>query len=166
MTLYIPREFHSTSILDALLASMNSNRMDLLYFTSLDKANDMALWLTFTHRVRKEHFVVVNGPENDFVVMKRADALEHDHIVVGPKFHSYDALSYEQIQAMRTDEDILNHWEEIIGAFSTMEGEFLRYILRMNIPLEKLIRYELAVRGYDQASRWVGFEKARDIWLK
>lgn len=34
------------------------------------------------------------------------------------------------------------------------------------IPLEKLIRYELACRGYDAETKWVGFDKAKQIWLK
>ena len=63
-------------------------------------------------------------------------------------------------------EDPLNHWEEIRGIYSIMDGELLRYILQSKIPLEKFIRFELASRGYDKDYRWCGFEKAEEIWLK
>jgi len=29
-----------------------------------------------------------------------------------------------------------------------------------------LIRYELAARGYDKDHKWVGFEKAEEVWLE
>jgi hypothetical protein len=47
-----------------------------------------------------------------------------------------------------------------------MDGKILRYILYAKIPLEKLIRFELAGRGFDENHRWVGFEKAHEIWLQ
>jgi hypothetical protein len=47
-----------------------------------------------------------------------------------------------------------------------MDGKILRYILYAKIPLEKLIRFELAGRGFDENHRWVGFEKANEIWLQ
>ncbi|MFC4634637.1 hypothetical protein ACFO3O_12000 [Dokdonia ponticola] len=39
-------------------------------------------------------------------------------------------------------------------------------ILAYDIPLEKLIRYSLSARGYDKDHKWVGFNKAKDIWLE
>jgi len=62
------------------------------------------------------------------------------------------------------DKNVLFHWEHIIGMFSVADGEILRYILHTKIPLEKLIRHELAGRGYDENHRWCGFEKAKEIW--
>lgn len=46
------------------------------------------------------------------------------------------------------DSESLPHWEEHIGTFSVMDGELLRFILHTKISLTKLIRYELAMRGY------------------
>ncbi len=37
-------------------------------------------------------------------------------------------------------------------------------MLLAKISLEKLIRHELACRGYDENHRWVGFNKAHEIW--
>ena len=139
--------------------------MELLSFSNLAKANDCALWLSFTHRTREELFVVVHGPEDDFVVIKQADAKEHDLPIIGPKFHDYSLVEYGHIQSIRTDEKPLKHFEEITGAISSLDSEFLRYIIKMNLPIEKLIRYELAIRGYDENGNWVGFEKAKEIWL-
>ena len=64
------------------------------------------------------------------------------------------------------DNDPLPHWENIIGMISVMDGEVLRYLLHSKLPIEKLIRFELAGRGYDENHRWCGFDKANDIWLK
>ena len=166
MTLFIPRNLHSSSILETLILSIMKQDMELIIFSNLQKANDCALWLSFTHRVRKELFVVVHGPDEDYVVMRKSDALELELSAIGPKFHDYSQLNYSDIEAIRIDEDPLKHWEEITGAFATMDGEFLRYILKAKIPLEKFVKYELAIRGYDQNGHWVGFEKAKEIWLK
>lgn len=54
-------------------------------------------------------------------------------------------------------------WEDVYGTFATVDGELLRYILHTKIPLEKLIRYELASRGFDENHRWCGFERAEEI---
>jgi hypothetical protein len=48
---------------------------------------------------------------------------------------------------------------------STIDGEILRFIIAHNIALDKIIRHELALRGYDENHRWCGFDKAREIWL-
>jgi len=48
---------------------------------------------------------------------------------------------------------------------STVDGEILRFILDTKIPLNNLIRHELALRGFDKNHRWCGFDKAREIWL-
>ena len=74
-------------------------------------------------------------------------------------------INFEQISHIRMDEAPLLFWEEIAGMFSVVGGEFLRFILHTKIPLEKLIRYELATRGYDKNTQWVGFDKAKKIWL-
>ena len=75
-------------------------------------------------------------------------------------------MKYEHIKEIAKDDDPLFHWEEIRGLFSSFDGELLIYILYAKIPLDKLIRYELASRGFDKAHQWVGFEEAEKIWLK
>jgi hypothetical protein len=49
---------------------------------------------------------------------------------------------------------------------STSDDEILRFILENKIPLDRIIRHELALRGYDKDHRWCGFDKARFIWLE
>ena len=78
----------------------------------------------------------------------------------------YSQMNYTQIRYIRMDDNPLPHWEELIGFFATMDGELLRFMLHAKIPLEKLIRYELAIRGFDKNHIWCGFEKAENIWLK
>ncbi len=58
------------------------------------------------------------------------------------------------------------HWEDIRGMFSTMHGDYLRFLLHYKVPLEKFIRFELASRGYDGNFNWVGFDASEKIWLQ
>ncbi|QMU64916.1 MAG: hypothetical protein GKR88_11850 [Flavobacteriaceae bacterium] len=74
-------------------------------------------------------------------------------------------MAYDMIRHMRADKDPLDHLEELTGVFSTINSELLRYVLHTKMPLEKLIRYELAIRGYDKDHRWIGFDRAEEIWL-
>jgi len=78
----------------------------------------------------------------------------------------YSKMTYDDIRHIRMDKDLLSHWYSIFGMFSVIDGEILRYLLHANIPLEKLIRHELAGRGYDKNHRWCGFDEAGEIWLK
>ena len=48
----------------------------------------------------------------------------------------------------------------------TIDSEILRFILENKIPFDKIIRHELALRGYDKNHRWCGFDKVREIWLE
>lgn len=64
------------------------------------------------------------------------------------------------------DEEYVGMWEELRGAFSTMNGELLRFILHAKIPLKRFIRWEHANRGFDMNNNWIGFEKSYELWLK
>jgi hypothetical protein len=75
-------------------------------------------------------------------------------------------MTYDDIRHIKMQYDPLRHWEDLTGTFSVMDGELLRFVLHTKIPLEKLIRHELASRGYDENHRWIGFDKASEIWLK
>ncbi|KGL59141.1 hypothetical protein [Polaribacter sp. Hel1_85] len=73
-------------------------------------------------------------------------------------------MSYKDILLDEVmDKYPLPHLEEINVMLSTVDGEILGFILHSKIPLEKLIRFELAGRGFDENHRWVGFEKANEI---
>jgi hypothetical protein len=78
----------------------------------------------------------------------------------------YSDMSYQHIQSIFSSENPLPFWEEIVGMVSVMDGETLRYILHAKIPLEKFIRYELVMRGFDQNHKFCGYDKACEIWLK
>ena len=60
----------------------------------------------------------------------------------------------------------LPHWESIFGMFSVIDGEILRFVLHNKISLERLVRHELASRGYDKNHRYFGFAKSHEIWLE
>lgn len=76
------------------------------------------------------------------------------------------SLDYKQLDCIRQDNEPLPFWRDIIGMISTTDGEILSFILENKIPLDKIIRHELALCGYDKNHRWCGFDMARVIWLK
>ena len=125
-----------------------------------------ALWLNFKYRIANITFGVIHGPDNNWAVLEQAtsDEMEIPFLDILPK--DLSKMSYDQIRHIKMDKEPLPHWEEIKGMISAMDGELLRYLLQAKIPLEKLIRFELASRGFDENHRWIGFEKAFEIWLK
>ena len=124
-----------------------------------------ALWLSFKNRVNKTKFGIVPYPTRKWAVIESEVAGD-----LGASFEKmprdYSELNYDMIRHIKMDENPLPHWEHLTGTFAIMDGELLRFILYSNIPLEKLIRYELANRGYDENHRWCRFDKANEIWLK
>ena len=89
--------------------------------------------------------------------------MEMNFLDILPKNHSQ--LPYTQLDVIRQDKEPLPFWESIIGMISIMDGEILRFILDQKIPIDKIIRHELALRGFDKNHRWCGFDRAREIWL-
>ena len=136
----------------------------LEFYDNLDKARDRALWLEFEHRNSSKQFVVFDGRENNFAVAE----LSAEEMQAPQQYYSlpenYLHLSYGDLKGISGDPEMLEHWESILGKFSVMEGELLRFILEYQIPLEKIIRHELGCRGFDRNNQWVGFEKSREIW--
>lgn len=140
-------------------------RNHLELFPNKRKAIDQAIWLTFVHRVHGWRFGVVESVEGGWFVV------EHGH----PSFEKNDFeplpkdcanMDYSHIKRIYMDIGPLEHWESIKGMFSVMDGETLRFILSSQVPLERFIRFELALRGYDKDHQWVGFEKSEKIWLE
>ncbi len=135
-------------------------------FDNEQKAIDHAMWLNFKYRIAKIKFGVVHGPDDNWAVCEEATSqeIEIPFLNILPK--DYSQISYDDIRHIRMDDNPLPHWEELCGMFPIANGEILRYILHAKIPLEKLIRHELAGRGFDKNHRWCGFDRAREIWLK
>jgi len=137
----------------------------LLRYPNKQKAIDKALWLNFEYRTKSKTFGVIQSAQGEYlVVLTDTISFEGEAFEQLPK--NYSKLSYKKIQMIAKDDDSLNHWEEIRGIFSVMDGEILRYILHSKIPMEKFIRFELASRGFDKDHNWCGFENAEDIWFK
>ncbi|MBN8640701.1 MAG: hypothetical protein J0L86_02725 [Flavobacteriales bacterium] len=142
----------------------NDNYLDL--FDSEQKAIDHALWLNFKYRIAGISFGVLHGPDDNWAVCEQitADQMEMSFLDVLPK--DLSELTYKHLDSIRQDKEPLPFWSTIVGMVSTLDGEILRFILENKIPLDKIIRHELALRGYDKDHRWCGFDKAREIWLK
>lgn len=143
--------------------------MDNFYldiFSSEEKAIHHCLWLNFKYRIAKITFGIINGPNNNFAVIEEATAkeMEMNFLDILPK--DYSEMSYDTIRLIRMDKEPLPHLEELMGYFATMDGEILRFILHSKIPVEKLIRFVLAERGFDKNHRWCGFSKSFEIWLE
>jgi hypothetical protein len=129
------------------------------------KAFDLALWLNFEHRLKNDEFGAIEGADGRYLVVPTDHpSFEGEKFEKLPK--SYQKMSYKRIQAIAMDEEPLPFWQEIRGMFTSVNGETLRFLLKYHIPLERMIRFELAARGYGLDNRWCGFEKAQEIWLK
>jgi len=132
----------------------------------LQKAIDLALWLNFIGQRENRSFKVVQLPNNQYSVEQILEPTKVNNSPSIPLIDSYQSISYSQILDLKKQEDPLAHWEEIIGLFSSANGSLLRFILHYKIPLERLIRVELASRGYDANYNWLGFEKAKQHWFE
>ncbi|MDI1256724.1 MAG: hypothetical protein PSV16_11550 [Flavobacterium sp.] len=133
------------------------------HHNSLQKAIDIAMWMNFKYRTQKRSYAVMQDKKSKqyYVVQQQGKKK-----TLNPLPTDYSGMSYQQIQDIRSELDPLHHWEEIMGMVSSVHGELLRFILSHNIPLERIIRYELAARGHDENHNWVGYDNAKDIWLK
>ena len=139
----------------------------LEFYDNLDKARDRALWLEFEHRNVPKQFVVIDGPENNYAVADLHTAEEMDivhHYYSLPE--NYQHWTYGDLKGIAGDPEMLEHWENILGKFSVMEGELLKFILKYQLPLEKIIRHELGCRGFDADNRWIGFSESEKLWQK
>ncbi|QMU65976.1 MAG: hypothetical protein GKR88_17965 [Flavobacteriaceae bacterium] len=133
--------------------------------TDKQKALDNALWLDFVHRIKQKIFSVVHIPQEHYLVMP-TESIPRRNMVVSGKSKDYSQMTFEAISTIKLDRDPLWHWEQILGMFSVTDAEILRFILKYQVPLEKIIASELANRGYDENNHWIGFEKAKKIWLR
>ena len=136
------------------------------FFDVKEKAIHHCLWLNFKYRIAKITFGIVHGPDNNWAVLEEATAkeMELQFLDILPK--DYAGMSYDDIRLLQMDRDPLPHIEQLLGSIATMDGEILRWILFYKIPMEKLIRFELGSRGYDENHRWCGFSKSYEIWLQ
>jgi hypothetical protein len=130
---------------------------------SLQRAIDIALWMNFKYRMQNRSYVVIQDKKTKLYHLVTKEGRRKSSYIALPK--NYNQMDYEQIATIRSQTSPLYHWEEIMGLFSATHGEILRFILQYQVPLEKLIRYELASRGYDKNHQWVGYDKAGEIWL-
>lgn len=127
------------------------------------KAIDIAMYQNASYRFDNNYGVVESG-HGDYIIIQTDNETFHDaDFETLPK--DYSNMSYQHIKGIVMDVDPLHHWEELKGAFSLMNGEQLRFLLNLKVPLDKFIRFELANRGYDENFNWVGFEASEKIWL-
>ena len=136
------------------------------YYDSKQKAIDQCLYLNFSHRVEGKRFGVVKFVTGGYCVTPYIPETPGRSLQFEKLPEGYADMDYTHISEIASDGEPLLHWEEIRGRLATLHGEHLRFILHYNVPLEKLIRYELASRGYDRDHKWCGFERARAIWLE
>jgi len=133
-------------------------------YPSKQKAIDHAVYLNFQHRHKEDRFGVIRDTEGDFqIVPANHPEIQKRAYLRLPD--SYAFMDYTHLCEIAQDGDPLSFWEAIRGMVSTLDGDVLRYLLHMKIPLEKFIRYELASRGYNDTYQWVGYENATLLWL-
>lgn len=141
---------------------MESEAME--FHSSEQRAMDIALWMTFKYRKAKRVYGIRYVKRHKVFFIEDITSKRKQKKEMLSK--DYSQMTYEEIKALRIDSESLKHWEDILGMFSTTHGEILRFLLHYQVPLEKLIRYELACRGFDENHEWAGFTKAEEIWLK
>lgn len=132
---------------------------------NLTKALDHAIWLNFNHRAEAKKFGVIQSSDDGYLVIPT------DHPTFkGEQFEKlpkdYSNISYEHLKMIGMDDNYVGMWEELRGVFSTMNGELMKFILHTKIPLKRLIRWELANRGFDMNNNWIGFDASYRLWLK
>jgi len=135
-------------------------------FDTKQKAIEHAIWLNFKYRIAKIRFGVIEHPKRKWTVLEEATSEEMGIPFLERLPQDHSKMNYDNIRHIKIDYEPLPHWEKLTGTFATIDGELLRFIIHAKIPLEKLIRYELAIRGYDENHRWCGFDNAHKIWLK
>jgi hypothetical protein len=119
--------------------------------------------MNFKYRIEKRSYVVVQDKKTKLYQVVTQMGRRKNSFTAPPE--NYKQMNYGQIAKIRSEYNPLSHWEEIIGLFSPVNGELLRFMLEYQIPIERIIHYELASRGHDKNQLWVGFEKAKAIWL-
>jgi hypothetical protein len=133
-------------------------------FGDKEKAIDHAMWLNFKYRIAGIVFGLLNGPNSNWAVCEEATANDMELKFLDTLPKDYSGITFNQLDHIGMDSDPLPHWESLRGMISVMDGEILRYIIHNKIPIDQIIRHELALRGYDKNHRWCGFDKAREIW--
>lgn len=142
-----------------------------LVFTDKQKAIDFALWSNFMVSLKSDRpkpqdsFALVQSSPGEYRLKPLTYPYQKDENRVDlPK--DYADMTYDHIRGICSDESPIPHFEELAGLFSNVDGALLRFILEKKIPLEKLIRFELASRGHDLRMKWCSFKKAEEIWLE
>lgn len=144
---------------------MNVDHYDIEFFDDFDKAVHQSIILNFKRTAKNLTFGVIHGPEDNWAVVSDGvrDNMDKDFINIPS---NYVDIDFDQIKDIFKDNDQLPYWETIRGMVSVIDADVLRFILSTKVPLEKVIRYELACRGLDTEGKWCGFEQAEKIWLE
>jgi hypothetical protein len=110
--------------------------------------------------------VVFDGPEEGSYAV--ADSQTAEEMEIPHQYYSlpenYQHWTYGDLKGIAGDSEMLSHFEELLGKFSVMEGNLLKFILKYQLPLDKIIRYELGCRGFDADNRWIGFSESEKLW--
>lgn len=140
--------------------------MDNTHFGTQRKAGDAAYWNNFTHQHDKdfEPVGVVHGADDNFVLLPLSELKEMEiPLLEMPK--DYKSFGYPHMQAIKIDRDPLKHWSDIFGAFSVIPTQYLMFIQESKLPLEQIVKYELAARGIGKKGKWIGFDQAERLWF-
>ncbi len=131
----------------------------------MNKAVDDAVYRNFLNQKSDEFFHVIKHQNEYMVVSESMIKYLHDFDVY-PLTKDYSHMIYDQIKLIAKDTNPLSHWEELRGMISVTDHDVPRFILEMNIPLEKFIRAELAASGIDNYGKSISFQKAEELWMK
>lgn len=139
---------------------------DLLIFNDTFKAIDIAKWFNTTRRTLGYEWIIVPFNKNQYKVIEFPQNRKKPKAFLDIVPKNYEKMSFEHIAHLAQDFDPPSHFEDILGMFSILNNQVLLFILNEKIPLEKFARNQIVSRGYDENNLWVGYDKAKKIWLK
>lgn len=143
---------------------INDNILDV--FSSMDKAIHHCTWLNFKYRIVNKRFGIIEHPEFKYAVCDEVTAKERGDAFLDILPEDYSDLDYFTVLDIRQELKPIPHWIKLLDMVSTADEEILRFVLYTKIPFERLIRFELARRCYDENHRLISHEESRALWLK
>lgn len=129
-------------------------------FSDKTKAIDYAVWMSFKH---KNQFVVVEEEKGVFQVLPFS---EKGNKIPIPLPSNYKDLSYEAIEKFWNDKDCLWQWQWLMDMFLYVDHTFLHFLIEYEIPLEKVARYSMAFRKWDENKKKISYKESKKMWLK
>lgn len=102
------------------------------------KAIDYLLWVNSIAKENKYH-LVYDLKKGYFVEYSHSNPEGWGNQSVRVSKRNYKLTSKKHFKKIISDNDRLEHWENLINGFKKMDSELLKFILEKKVPLEEFI---------------------------